>query len=760
MKSVRYFFLALAATILFSCGPKEEPVIKVKEVKVVPPELTLVEGGRESLSAEVVPSDANYLYVEWMSSDESVATVNKNGTVLGVKEGKATITAVADGVSGTCAVSVVKNLTPVTGIKLSPTELTMGKGYTETITATVEPADAANKAVEWSSTDVNVATVADGQVTATGAGQCEIVAKTVDGGFEARCSVSVRDVPLEKMVFANGSEYAIIVERGSTYNLIITFTPANTSDRNIKWTSGDEQLATTEVVGDGQAVVTFSTENTGAVTITATAAASGISVSQRFFVKGDQDPVLAPEGTVFAGRKAHWRFNTEAYTNVKNVVWKSENRSYEGAEAYIAPESGGETTVNVTASIGGKNVSFSLTVPVEEWFVNETIPDANPRNTYPVFNKETTRAYFITRGKRRLYELDLEQGKLGWMFDMNDGKNDNGGDICVNPVTGDIYCSNQQHLFCVSPDGSKKWEILVPKGTTPTSIAGCGPGMSNDCTVVFIPVVDNRFIAVDAASGDILDSFDIPTNHLQFAVYGNNDIVIHTTVAKGEGAIRFVNFSGGKFGEVKAIDSPSADPTDITSPAVSRDQKTAWFSCAGGMMVVVDLATKSLKGSARLAGGYLQGPALTADGNLMFFAAQTKAEVIMINPATITDNPSPMVPYSNGNGNWLNFTTVAVDTQNNVYFFIKDDCFAKSVFYRLTASDGRWTPVPVASIDKQNDDPQGFFNFGGGYLIGGGGTNTVNRVLVRCIDAQRAAGWSGPGGDVCATKNANLVYGE
>ena len=49
---------------------------------------------------------------------------------------------------------------------------------------------------------------------------------------------------------------------------------------------------------------------------------------------------------------------------------------------------------------------------------------------------------------------------------------------------------------------------------------------------------------------------------------------------------------------------------------------------------------------------------------------------------------------------------------------------------------------------------------GGGCLIGGGGSNSANRILVRCVDAERAKSWSGAGGDVCATKTANIAYGE
>ena len=143
----------------------------------------------------------------------------------------------------------------------------------------------------------------------------------------------------------------------------------------------------------------------------------------------------------------------------------------------------------------------------------------------------------------------------------------------------------------------------------------------------------------------------------------------------------------------------------------------------------------------------------------MFFASQDKAPVHRIDPSASLESASVETLYTNGNDSFLNFTHVACDTAGNVYFFVKEDGAGNNAFYRLNAARG-WQPEVLSSIEKQNNDPQAFFNFGGGFLIGGGGQNVNNRVLVRCVDAERAKSWSGAGGDVCATKNANLVYGE
>lgn len=80
----------------------------------------------------------------------------------------------------------------VTGISVSPTEISLKVGETYTLECTVVPSDAANKDVEWSSGDETVATVnTDGLVTAVSEGSTNVTVTTLDGSFTANCSVSV-----------------------------------------------------------------------------------------------------------------------------------------------------------------------------------------------------------------------------------------------------------------------------------------------------------------------------------------------------------------------------------------------------------------------------------------------------------------------------------------------------------------------------------------------------------------------------------------
>ena len=81
----------------------------------------------------------------------------------------------------------------VTGVTLNKSELTLEADKSEQLTATVTPADAANKTVMWSSSDMTVAAVGqDGTVTAKKAGTAKITVKTEDGGKTAGCTITVK----------------------------------------------------------------------------------------------------------------------------------------------------------------------------------------------------------------------------------------------------------------------------------------------------------------------------------------------------------------------------------------------------------------------------------------------------------------------------------------------------------------------------------------------------------------------------------------
>ena len=115
-----------------------------------------------------------YHFTGWMENDRQVST-------------DATYTFKATGDRNLTAKFEKK----VTGVTLNTETLELFTGGSATLTATVEPSDAANQNVTWQSDNANVATVEGGTVTAVGAGETTIIVQTQDGNYTATCKVTV-----------------------------------------------------------------------------------------------------------------------------------------------------------------------------------------------------------------------------------------------------------------------------------------------------------------------------------------------------------------------------------------------------------------------------------------------------------------------------------------------------------------------------------------------------------------------------------------
>lgn len=95
----------------------------------------------------------------------------------------------------------------VTGVTLSKTTLEFARWSTETLTATVSPEDATNKAVSWKSSNTDVVTVEDGKLTAILPGTATITVTTADGEKTATCAVTVNQVYVSGNFTLSSSEY-------------------------------------------------------------------------------------------------------------------------------------------------------------------------------------------------------------------------------------------------------------------------------------------------------------------------------------------------------------------------------------------------------------------------------------------------------------------------------------------------------------------------------------------------------------------------
>lgn len=171
--------------------PTTEDVTVAKSIKIVAPATTVNVGADLALKATLTPATATTA-VTWSSNDTSIAVVNALGVVTGLKEGNVSITAkTANGLQDTVTLSVTA--VSVTGVKLNTTAQEITEGSQTTLSATVEPANATNRKVTWTSSNPDVATVsAEGVVTAIKAGKTTITVETTDKGYKASATITVK----------------------------------------------------------------------------------------------------------------------------------------------------------------------------------------------------------------------------------------------------------------------------------------------------------------------------------------------------------------------------------------------------------------------------------------------------------------------------------------------------------------------------------------------------------------------------------------
>lgn len=188
MKTISCIFLsALLTGCTINLGVQEP--IDATEIILEKEELSLERESSVILKYNLNPFNATN-EITWSSSNSNVASVDKNGEVLGVANGEATITVMTDnGLSDTCLITV----TPiyVKSISLSHNVLSMSPNTTFTISANVYPENADDKTVTWSSSNSSVASISNGVITSYGEGETILTATSNDGGHTATCELNV-----------------------------------------------------------------------------------------------------------------------------------------------------------------------------------------------------------------------------------------------------------------------------------------------------------------------------------------------------------------------------------------------------------------------------------------------------------------------------------------------------------------------------------------------------------------------------------------
>jgi uncharacterized protein YjdB len=358
----------------------------VEQVQLNKHELELNVGEEATLVATVLPETASQT-VTWSSSDETVATVSGTGTVTAVSAGEAVITVTTTGGNtDSCNVTVKEDAPVITySLAIDPesAEIKYGetKAFNLTLTTTTN-GEAATQTVTgatWTTSDANVATVADGTATGTGAGTATITAKYTPEGSDEELSASA------SLTVTNVVSYSLAIDPTSAeiksgetkaFTLTLTTTTNGVAETQTvtgaTWASSDANVAT---VANGTATGT----GAGTATITAKYTPEGteeeLSASASLTVTVDvitYSLAIDPESAeVLVGGTKAFTLTLTTTTNGEAATQTVTDATWTTSDATVATVSNGtatgvaEGTVTITAKYTPEGSQEELTVTAQ-----------------------------------------------------------------------------------------------------------------------------------------------------------------------------------------------------------------------------------------------------------------------------------------------------------------------------------------------------------------------------------------------------------
>lgn len=199
-----------------------------------------------SLRASVLPA-GSYSSLKWSSSDNNVVTVSSIGQVTAVGEGKATVTATtANGIEARCSITVLPKGIPATSIKVNPNRLNLTVGQSSSLSVEILPENVTNRFVTWTSNNNGIVKVdKDGNVTAISDGVCILYAQC--GSVSGTCTVVVaKPIPVSMILLDKEN---VVAEAGTEVVLTPTVIPSNATDKRLRWSSDNEDVASVSTEG-------------------------------------------------------------------------------------------------------------------------------------------------------------------------------------------------------------------------------------------------------------------------------------------------------------------------------------------------------------------------------------------------------------------------------------------------------------------------------------------------------------------------------
>ena len=225
--------------------------IGVVSVSIKTPKTELMVGENIKVSANISPNNATNKEVVWGTSDESIATIDKNGNIKAIKEGTVDITVkTIDGNKTAFITLKVKNKKSNTKITLSKNNVELQMAQVEVIKAQVSD----NQPLHWSSSNPDIATVDNnGLITAKKEGNAVITCTTKDNKTSESVNVTVVGIikinPVVKIqsIVLNRSSLQLGINK--TFDLKVSIKPTNATNKNLSYSSSNSSVVSVDKNG-------------------------------------------------------------------------------------------------------------------------------------------------------------------------------------------------------------------------------------------------------------------------------------------------------------------------------------------------------------------------------------------------------------------------------------------------------------------------------------------------------------------------------
>lgn len=384
---------------------------------------------------------------QWYSENNSYATVTSstryNATVKGVKATSSCkvyfkCSYFIDGFYRTMdfyyTITVKSTSVSVTSVTLNQSSISLKEGNTYQLSASIYPANATNKNVNWSSSNTSVASVSSyGLVSAKSSGTATVTCRAADGsGKYATCRVSVETATVYvSSITLNKSSLSLGV--GETSQLSASVYPTSATNRSVSWTSDDTSVITVSSSG----LVTAKSAGTATITCRANDG-SGKKATCSISVKEAVKPTSITLNKTNASLTEDETLQLTATVSPsdaadKTVTWMSDNAAVAtvNASGLVTAKGGGTANIIATTS---NNLAAVCIITVENKYIGmptvwsghyrvssnhvENNPTKEYRDNFEMTIEEKGGTYYITS----MFGDDLTQYNDGG-FKLHDNGN-------------------------------------------------------------------------------------------------------------------------------------------------------------------------------------------------------------------------------------------------------------------------------------------------------------------------------------------------